>query len=156
MMILVALVSADALDQVGTPTPAPLPASCFAVKDKDYKFAPGGLFPSTPTYPHGMRPVDTAGQCCDMCKSFKNCSFWTYENGGTAAKPKCYQYEKACCILKTEAASGGSAHAGGSISGSMKPVKLPTCRDGTHCGGTNLWTKWHDRTLPSATSATRA
>jgi len=107
--------------EASPPTPTPAPGGCFTMKDKDYKFAPGNVFPTTPTYPHGMRPVDTPAQCCDLCKSFKNCSFWTYENGGTAAKPKCYQYQQACCILKTEAASGKSADVTGSISGSMKP-----------------------------------
>ena len=82
-------------------------------------------------------------------KSFKNCSFWTYENGGTAAEPSCYQYKKACCVLKTEAANGLSSHAPHSISGSMKPVAKVTCRDGTQCGGTNQWTTWHDSTLPN-------
>ena len=126
-----------------------MPAGCFAVPGKDYKFAPGGLFPSTPEYPHGLRLVDTPAQCCDLCKSFKNCSFWTYENGGTTAEPSCYQYKKACCVLKTEAANGLSSHAPHSISGSMKPVAKVTCRDGTQCGGTNEWTTWHDSTLPN-------
>ena len=126
-----------------------MPAGCFAVPGKDYKFAPGGLFPSTPEYPHGLRLVDTPAQCCDLCKSFKNCSFWTYENGGTAAEPSCYQYKKACCVLKTEAANGLSSHAPHSISGSMQPVAKVTCRDGTQCGGTNQWTTWHDSTLPN-------
>jgi len=101
--------------------PTPAPGGCFAVKDRDYKFAPGNVFPATKTYPRGMRPVDTAAQCCDLCKSFKNCSFWTYENSGTAAKPLCYQYKQACCILKTEAASGKSKGSTGSISGSKNP-----------------------------------
>ena len=136
------------------PGPTPVPDSCFAVTGIDYKFAPGQLFPTTPTYPHGMRPVDTAAQCCDMCKSFKNCSFWTYENGGTAAKPTCYQYKQACCLLKTEAAAGQASHGGHSISGSMKPITRATCRNGTDCGGTNEWTKWHDTTLPNSTCNT--
>ena len=131
------------------PPPGPMPSGCFPTAGEDYKFAPGGLFPSTATYPHGMRPVDTAAQCCDMCKSFKNCSFWTYENGGTAAKPKCYQYKQACCLLKTETAYGKGAHAAKSISGSMKAVAKITCRDGTQCGGTNEWTTWHDSTMPN-------
>ena len=107
------------------PPPAPMPGGCFVTPEMDYKFAPGNVFPTTPTYPHGMRPVDTAPQCCDLCKSFKNCSFWTYEHGGTAAKPTCYQYKQACCLLKTAAAAGGGAASPTSISGSMKPIPTP-------------------------------
>ena len=129
--------------------PGPMPDGCHVVTGTDYKFAPGGIFAATPTYPHGMRPVDTPAQCCTLCKSFKNCSLWTYENGGTAAKPQCYQYKQACCILKTAAAHGGGAHSTTSISGSMKAVEAITCRDGTQCGGTNEWTTWHDATLPN-------
>jgi hypothetical protein len=131
------------------PPPGPMPGGCFVQEKTDYKFAPGGLFPSTPEYPHGLRLVDTAAQCCAMCKSFKNCSFWTYENGGTGAKPTCYQYKQACCVLKTEAANGGAAHAPNSISGSKKPVEALTCRNGTQCGGTNEWMTWHDTELPN-------
>ena len=104
--------------------PAP-PDGCNVVAGTDYKFAPGGVFPATPTWPHGLRLAHTAGACCDMCKSFKNCSFWSFEHGGTAAKPTCYQYKEACCILKTAAAAGKSAHNAGATSGSMKAVKPP-------------------------------
>ena len=60
-----------------------------------------------------------------MCKSFKNCSFWSFEHSGTAAKPTCYQYEDACCFLKTAAAAGMGAHGSkyaGWTSGSTKPL----------------------------------
>ena len=105
--------------------PPPMPGGCFVEPATDYKYAPGNVFPATPTWPHGLRLAHTAGACCDMCKSFKNCSFWSFEHSGTAAKPTCYQYEDACCFLKTAAAAGMGAHGSkyaGWTSGSTKPL----------------------------------
>jgi len=130
-------------------------ATCYvdnATGPVTYKFAPGNVFPTTQDYPHGLRLAASSETCCEMCQSLKNCSLWTFEYGGTAAKPTCYQYQSACCYLKTDAAATGRA-AGrpGDVSGSTTPLKPPqNCRDGTECGGTNEWTRWHDTTLPNS------
>ena len=103
------------------PPPGPMPAGCFVEKATDYKFAPGNVFPTDAAHPHGLRLVDSAAQCCTLCQSLKNCSFWTFEHGGTDAQPTCYQYSQACCILKTAAAAGGSAYNANALSGTPQP-----------------------------------
>jgi hypothetical protein len=102
-----------------------MPPGCFVAAKTDYKYAPGNVFPTDASHPHGLRLVDSEAQCCTMCQSLKNCSFWTFEHGGTAAKPTCYQYSRACCLLKTAAAAGGSVSNPTATSGSMKPIPTP-------------------------------
>ena len=65
---------------------------CFIAPRVSYKYAPGDVFPNEPAQPHGMRLADSPAQCCAMCKALKNCSFWSLEGGGTAAKPTCYTW----------------------------------------------------------------
>jgi len=61
-----------------------------------------------------------------MCQSFSNCTFWTFEYGGTAAQPTCYGQNGACCYLRTAAAWAGRAVATGNVvSGSTKPLPVP-------------------------------
>ena len=104
----------------------PVPASCHvddATGPITYKFAPGNVFPTTTGHEHGRVPTDTAAGCCAICQSFKNCSFWTFEHGGTAAQPTCYSKPGACCYLKTAvAASGRAPGQPGSVSGSAEPI----------------------------------
>ena len=138
------------------PSPGPMPAGCY-VDDANgpvsFKYAPGNVFPTDATHPHGLRLVDSPAQCCTLCQAHKNCTFWTYSAGGSAAKPTCYSYSGACCFLKTAAAWAGRVTASGNIeSGSTAPLPSSdiSCRNGTNCGGTNLWTKWEDTSLPNS------
>ena len=137
-----------------TPPPPPMPAACFidnATGPVSYKFAPGNVF-DTPN--HGVRVLDSAASCCALCLSLRNCSFWTYEHGGPTAQPTCYDADGACCYLKTAAAYPGRAACAqpDCVSGSSQPLPGPvTCRDGTQCGGTNLWTRWNDTDPPNET-----
>ena len=121
-----------------------------------YKYAPGNCYPAAPN--HGVQFVDNAAQCCTMCQALDNCTFYTYEHGGTVAQPTCYSSDdKACCYLKTAAAfAGRSAGQPNAVSGSTNPIPAPiTCRNGSDCGGTNLWTRWgehgEDRNPPNET-----
>ena len=106
----------------GPPMPLP-PGGCYidnATGPVSYKFAPGNVFPDAPN--HGVRLTDTAAGCCKTCLSFKNCSFYTFEHGGTAAQPTCYSKPGGCCFLKTAAAAAGRAPGQpNSISGSTAP-----------------------------------
>jgi hypothetical protein len=132
-----------------------MPAGCYVDNSQgpvSFKYAAGNLFPGEKN--HGVKLVDTAAQCCALCQTFKNCTFWTYSAGGTKAKPTCYSDPRACCFLNTAAAWAGRTSASGSIEGgSTKPLPVTdiSCRDGTNCGGTNLWTKWDDTSLPNST-----
>ena len=105
------------------PSPGPPSAGCYidnSTGPVTYKYAPGNLFPDAPD--HGVQITDTAAGCCKMCLSFKNCSFYTFEYGGTAAQPTCYSKQGGCCFLKTAAAAGGgSPGEPGAVSGSTKP-----------------------------------
>lgn len=102
-----------------TTPPPPPPGGCFTDKGHSYKFAPGNVF-STPN--HGVKLTDSAAQCCALCQSFKNCTLWTWEHGGTAAKPTCYSDAGACCFLKTAAAASARAPNSASTSGSTKEI----------------------------------
>ena len=152
LLILIGLMRATA-----APSPGAMPAGCYvdnATGPVSFKYAPGDIFPNEPAHPHGLRLTDTAAHCCTLCQSFKNCSFWTYEYAGPAAQPNCYGKAGACCYLKTAAAWAGRASGGpGAISGSTRqlPSTDISCRNGTNCGGTNLWTKWSDSSLPNST-----
>ena len=95
--------------------PRPMPSGCYvdnATGPVSYKFAPGNVFPTDSAHPHGLRLTDSPAKCCALCQLYKNCSFWTWEHGGTAAKPTCYQYQSACCFLKTAAAATGRVPSG--------------------------------------------
>jgi len=137
----------------------PTQAGCYidnATGPVSYKFAPGNVFPTTATWPHGLRLAASPAACCAMCELYKNCSLWTWQAGGPnpGTAPTCYQYNNACCYLKTAAAAAGRAASSRlfTVSGSTTPLKPPqNCRNGTECGGTNEWTKWHDATLPNST-----
>ena len=111
-----------------------------------YKYAPGNVFPNVPAHPHGLRLTDSPAQCCAMCRALKNCSFWTYGGGGTAAKPTCYTFDGGCCYLKTAAAKGGASPTPGATSGSTDLVPLcldalPTLRMAA-CNGTATSQDW--------------
>ena len=120
--------SADAntsMPLVGLLSP-PMPGGCFMVPNTNYKFAPGNVFPDDPQHPHGLRRLDSAAKCCALCQSLKNCSFFTYAYGGTAAKPTCYSQAGGCCYLKgTAGGTGGKDCATGCTSGSTKPLPPP-------------------------------
>jgi hypothetical protein len=109
-----------------------------------YKYAPGNVFPTDPD--HGLRLVDRSAQCCALCQGLANCSYWTFEHGGTAAKPNCYDKPGACCFLKTSAAKGGSQPYPGATSGSGDDV--PYCMDAlpalcmAACNGTAISQDW--------------
>ena len=132
-----------------------MPAGCYvdnASGPVTFKWAAGNVFPSAPN--HGVKLADSAAHCCTMCQSFQNCSFWTWEHGGTDAQPTCYSMAGACCYLRTSAAWAGRATGQvGQVSGSTKPLPSTdiSCRNGTNCGGTNLWTQWEDTALPNST-----
>ena len=100
---------------------------CGGLIDKvSFKYAPGNVFPTDPN--HGVRLVDRPAQCCALCQSLKNCSFWTWEHGGTAAQPNCYNKPGGCCFLKTAAAKGAPPEPNPSAtSGSSEYV--PYCMD---------------------------
>eukprot|EP00935_MAST-01C_sp_MAST-1C-sp1_P000476 g476.t1 len=137
------------------PPPGPTPIGCFvdnATGPISYKFAPGNCFPNAPN--HGVKVTDSAAHCCAMCQALENCTFYTYEHGGSTAQPTCYSSAGACCYLKTAAAWAGRTTCSqpGCVSGSTKPLPAPiTCRNGTNCGGTNLWTRWEDTNPPNHT-----
>ena len=107
----------------GPPPPPPIPVSCYvAPQGTDYKYAPGNVFPDTPGHEHGRVYTDSAADCCALCQSLKNCSFYTFNNDGRDATPTCYGTPGPCCYLKTAAAaSGRAAGAAGVVSGSTKP-----------------------------------
>lgn len=107
-----------------------MPGGCFldnATGPVTYdKFAPGNVFPNDPAHPHCVRLADSPGHCCATCQLYKNCSFWTWDNGGTAARPTCYQYKGACCYLKTAAAwPDRKPGTPGQVSGSTKRLPPP-------------------------------
>ena len=78
----------------------------------NYKFAPGNVFPTDAMHPHGLRLTENSAQCCTLCQSLKNCTFFTYSAGGTAAKPTCYTSSHlgpgGCCFLKTDKGGAGA------------------------------------------------
>jgi hypothetical protein len=95
---------------------------------------------------NGLRRTDSPAQCCALCQGLKNCSFWTYEFGGTAAKPTCLGQPGNCCYLKTAAAKGLSAPDPVATSGDGNTV--PYCMDAlpnlhmTSCDGTAISQDW--------------
>jgi hypothetical protein len=106
--------------------PGPMPIGCFvddAHGPVQFKYSPGTLFPNEPN--HGVKITRSAAQCCTLCKSFTNCTFWDYEHGGTAAQPTCYNQAGGCCFLKTDAAWPGQPGQPGVVSGSSKPLPPP-------------------------------
>jgi len=106
--------------------PGPLPAGCYvddAHGPVQFKYSPGNLFPNEPH--HGVKLTDSPAQCCALCQSFTNCTFWNYEYGGTSAQPNCYGVPGGCCFLKTDAAWPGTPGPPGVVSGSTKPLPAP-------------------------------
>ena len=129
--------------------PGPLPAGCYADDahgPSSYKFAPGNVFPNEPN--HGVKLVDSPAQCCKLCQTFQNCSFWTYSAGGTPSQPTCYSSQGACCFLKTDAAKGGDQPTPGVVSGSTKPYPpQPT-------GPLKVTVDWTTEVITTETAAT--
>jgi hypothetical protein len=114
------------------PPPSPAGGGCFMSPKGavNYKFAPGNVFPTDSQHPHGLRIKNSAAECCALCQSLKNCSFFTYSAGGVATKPTCYNKAGGCCFLKT--AEGGINGASGCtqcMSGSTKPLPAPPTTD---------------------------
>jgi hypothetical protein len=80
-------------------SPPPMPAGCYlSDRPTSYKFSPGNLFPAVAN--HGVKVVDSAAHCCTLCQSYKNCTFWNYEHGGTDTQPTCYSQAGGCCFLR--------------------------------------------------------
>ena len=94
-----------------------------------YKYAPGNVFPTAPN--HGVQLVDSPAQCCALCQSLKNCSYWTADTTSWA-KPLCYGMPGGCCFLKTVAAAGKQQPTPGATSGTSKNV--PYCMDALPAG----------------------
>ena len=92
----------------------------------NYKFAPGNVFPTDAMHPHGLRLTENSAQCCTLCQSLKNCTFFTYSAGGTVAKPTCYTSSHlgpgGCCFLKTDKGGAGAKGCPTCTSGSTKPL----------------------------------
>ena len=162
LLLLLIVPTAASSNGISSPSPSPspsppMPAGCYvddALGPVSFKFAPGNVFPTDANHPHGLRLTDSPAHCCAICQLYKNCTFWTYSVGGTPAKPTCYSFSGGCCFLKTAAAWADRATASGDIvSGSTSPLPSSdiSCRNGTNCGGTNLWTKWEDTSLPNNT-----
>jgi len=108
-----------------------------------YQYAPGNVFANDPN--HGVRIVDSPAQCCALCQSLKNCSFWTSKNT-ELAKPNCYYKPGGCCFLKTAAAKGLAKPTAGATSGSSGTAPycmdaLPTLRTAA-CDGTAVSQDW--------------
>ena len=100
--------------------PPPMPKGCFASPPgTTYKWGAGNLFPTKPDHGGNYGPtMDSPAKCCALCQSFKNCTYFTYSAGGTAAKPICYNEPGGCCFLNTAAAAAG------------KQLSCPTCTAG--------------------------
>ena len=94
-----------------------------------YKYAPGNVFPTTLN--HGVQLVDNPAQCCALCQSLKNCSYWT-ANTTSWAKPLCYGMPGGYCFLKTVAAAGKQQPITRATSGTSKNV--PYCMDALPAG----------------------
>ena len=74
--------------------------------------------------------MTTPAQCCALCHSFKNCSFWTYSAGGTPGKPICYNMPGGCCFMNTAAGAGGKQMTCPECTaGSAKALPPPTGAD---------------------------
>lgn len=84
---------------VSAQPPLLMPDGCYlSDRPATYKFRPGNLFPAA--LHHGVKVVDSAAHCCTLCQSYKNCTFWNYEHGGTDALPTCYSQAGGCCFLR--------------------------------------------------------
>jgi len=108
----------------GAPPPS---AGCYSA-DVDgpvtFKWTGGFVFPRNPN--HGLVLTDTADQCCTMCLSLENCTFFTFSAGGEPAKPTCYGQAGGCCFLRTASAWANRGVAGEEVvSGSTKPLPVP-------------------------------
>ena len=109
-------------------SPAQAGGGCFMEPKGavNYKYAPGNVFPNDAKHPHGLRLTSSPAQCCALCQSLKNCTFFTYSGGGTVAKPTCYStVGKGCCFLKTAEGGDGSPGCPTCTSGSTKPLPAP-------------------------------
>ena len=107
------------------PPPPPAGGGCFMSPKGavNYKYAPGNVFPTDAQHPHGLRLKNSAAECCSLCQSLKNCSFFTYSAGGVPTKPTCYNKAGGCCFLKTaEGGINGQAGCTQCMSGSTKPL----------------------------------
>jgi hypothetical protein len=107
------------------PPPSPSGGGCFMSPKGavNYKFAPGNVFPTDAQHPHGLRIKNSVAECCSLCQSLKNCSFFTYSAGGVPTKPTCYSQAGGCCFLKTaEGGINGQAGCTQCMSGSTKPL----------------------------------
>jgi len=88
-----------------------------------FKWTGSFVFPNLPHHGFVRPPGDSAAGCCAICQSFKNCTFWTFQNGGTVAKPECYG-PGTCCYLRTAGAWAGRTEATNVVSGSTKPLPV--------------------------------
>merc|ERR1719469_1129824 len=121
------------------PVPPPGPMKCNVDPvGTTYKFAGGNVFPNKPDHggSYGSSLVEPS-QCCALCQSFKNCSFWTYSAGGSKDKPICYGLPGGCCFLNTAAAASGkrmgcstctagSTNSTQGAAGAWEPAATPT------------------------------
>lgn len=98
--------------RVGVELPIPLPDGCYVDNATGpVTYVGGNIFP----YPYSV-VADNAGDCCQQCQSFKNCSFWTYTCVGKAGK---------CCYLKDSSPHSVDAGGAADMSGSTKPLPVP-------------------------------
>lgn len=118
------------IEVLAPPTLQQPAGGCFIAKGAvSYKYAPGDVYPNSLEHPHGLRLTDSLAQCCALCESLKNCTFFSYEHGlSPAGKPTCYSWTGGCCFLKTTAAKGASAPTPGATSGSTQPITAENCR----------------------------
>ena len=117
---------------VPVPPPGPMPKSCHvAPPGTTYKWGAGNLFPNKPHHGGNWGPTMTSpAQCCALCQSFKNCSYWTYSAGGTPTKPICYAMPGGCCFMNTaDGAAGKQMTCPVCTAGSAKALPPPTGGD---------------------------
>jgi len=125
------------------PVPPPGPMKCNVdPAGTTYKWGAGNLFPDKADHggSYGPTLVDPS-QCCALCQSFKNCSFWTYSAGGTKEKPVCYGLPGGCCFLNTAAAAAGKA------------MSCPTCTAGSSNSTQDAASVWEPVSAASACTA---
>jgi hypothetical protein len=133
------------------PTPPPGPAGCYIDQVGGISYIGGNIFGDH----HQVNTSATADGCCKICQQYSKaenghtaCDFWQWDS------VSCYGHPGPCCRLKSSVAwKGRTQGPSTATTGSIHPLPAPpgpppTCQDGTNCGGTGLWTKWKDTTLP--------
>jgi hypothetical protein len=129
-----------------------MPAGCYvdnANGPVQFKYSPGNVFPNEPN--HGVKITGSPAQCCTLCQSFANCTFWNYEYGGSASQHTCYSQPGGCCFLKTDAAWPGTLMPGHPeiTSGSTKPLPTPP-----PAGPMTVSVDWNSQIITTETAAT--